>query len=103
MARTRMILELTEDQTGRYLEWARRTQAEDDPLPAVTIAFTLTNIGAHVVASRGEAVFRGGSTLVLQDILDPLPDPVRFEESGPGASGGCEAGAPGEFYRGVGQ
>ncbi len=75
---TRMTFELTEEQTARYLEWARRTQAEDEPLPAVTVAFTLTNLGAHVVASRGEIVFRGGSILVLQDVLDPLPDPVRW-------------------------
>lgn len=79
MVGTRMIFELTEEQTARYLEWARRTQAEDDPLPAVTVAFTLTGLGTEIVASRGRVAFGGSPPLVLQGLIDSLHDPVRFE------------------------
>jgi hypothetical protein len=50
----RSTFELTEEQSRRYREWLgtmlQTAREADDPCPEITIAFTLTSIGKHIVA-----------------------------------------------------
>lgn len=59
---TTMRFELTDDETARYLSWARqqvRGHVDDGVEPAdITISFVLSSLGTSVVASCGSAQLR---------------------------------------------
>ncbi|MDF1553140.1 MAG: hypothetical protein P1P84_08770 [Deferrisomatales bacterium] len=72
MPADRITFELTEDQTRRYRDWVDHMLSldEDNPCSEITVCFTLTSIGRHVVAYLGMEHPRTRNHLVLEDLLD---------------------------------